>query len=111
MPVDEITDERQRQPASRTASEGPPSASQAFVTETATLVPDAEDSKDDPTNPRTPASKRVDSSDREVTAISPNPSGPVAAQSGTPAILKSSNPFITDGGPTLTPSESESDDG
>lgn len=154
MPVDEITDERARQPASRKASEAPP---RAYASEPATLVPDVYEPKEPKAEPPDLKQKRIDARpklvrtesppeevsstkidskpppqiitendepEREVTAVSPNPSGPQPAQSAhattpptgpgpssaSPAIVRSSNnPFHTDGGPTLTGSVDDSD--
>lgn len=145
MPVDEITDERARQPASRKASEAPP---RAYASEPATLVPDVYEPKDQKAEPADHKQKRIDARpklvrtesppeevsstkidskpppqlttesdepEREVTAVSPNPSGPQPAQgpsmaATSPAIVRSSNnPFHTDGGPTLTGSVDDSD--
>lgn len=124
-----------------------------FVTEAATLVPDAYDSADDrgPTAAVVRAMSRVDvrppvaraesppsevgntkvdskppaldgdEPEREVTAIAANPSGPVhappgggtAATSGSSAggapAIRPASPFVTDGGPTLTPPISDSE--
>lgn len=154
MPVDEITDERDRQPASRKASEQPPRASNPYVLEPATLVPDVYDTQSESNDPKQKrvermdarprlvraesppqevASTKIDSNpppslsessqgdepEREITAVSPNPSGPQPAQAAgvssaetdpkAPAIARGASPFVTDGGPTLTPSTSDSD--
>jgi hypothetical protein len=133
MPVDEITDERDRQPASRKASQSPAELVRAYEGEPATLVPDVYETRDDPNKgkridarpmlvrnespPQEVSATKIDSKppvsedepEKEVTAVSASPSGPTPSPDSSPAIIRSNNPFITDGGPTLTPSASDSD--
>jgi hypothetical protein len=51
---------------------------------------------------RVEPSESSEEGEREVTHVTANPSGPHPAQS-TPAIVRGASPFVTDGGPTLTP--------
>lgn len=132
MPVDEITDERDRQPASRKASRSPGDLARAYEGEPATLVPDILETRDDPNKgkridarpmlvrnespPQEVSATKIDSKppvatddepEREVTAVNANPSGPNPSPDSQPAIIRSNNPFVTDGGPTLTPVEED----